>query len=79
MILAAVNGGAAGAGGDSGFAQDRDGVALLQGPLKGAQLAVELLEDVQLGDHQGVVALAEAMQVEHQSAEVAVGELARLS
>ena len=47
--------------------------------LERAQLGVDLAERVQLGEHERVVALAEAVQVEDEPAEVAVGELARLA
>jgi len=67
------------AGGDAGFTQDRERVALLQGALQRAQLGVELADRAQLGEHQRVVALAEPVKVEDQASEVAVGELARLA
>jgi hypothetical protein len=73
-----VDGGAAGAGGDARFAQNGDGHAFFQGVLQRAQLGVDVAEGVQLGQHQRVVALPEAMQVEDQPAEVPVGQLARL-
>jgi hypothetical protein len=64
---------------DAGLAQDRHRLALLERGLEHAQLAVDVAEGRELGDHQRVVALAEAMQVEDQPAQVAVGELARLA
>jgi hypothetical protein len=79
MVLAAVDGGAARACRDTGFAQDRHGLMLIEGGLQRAQLRVDLAERAQLGDHQSVVALPEAVQVEDQPAKVAVGELARLA
>ena len=47
--------------------------------LERAQLGVDAGERAQLGEHQRVVALSEAVQVEDEPAEVAVGELARLA
>ena len=78
-VLAAVDRRAARAGGDTGFAQDRDGLALGQRRLQRAQLGVDVPERVELGDHQSVVALAEAVQVEDEAAEVAIGELTCLA
>ena len=78
-VFAAVDRGAAGARGDAGLAQDGDWPALLQGAFERAQLGVDVAERGQLGEHEGVVALPEAVQVEDQAAEVAVGELARLA
>ena len=69
VVLAAVDRGAAGAGGDAGLAQDRHRLALCQGGLERAQLGVDVAERAQLGEHQRVVALAEAVQVEDQPAE----------
>jgi hypothetical protein len=76
MILAAVDGRAAGARRDARLAQDRHGLALLEGGFERAQLGVYLGERAELGDHERVVALPESMQVEHQPAEVPIGELA---
>ena len=78
-VFACVDGGAARTGGDAGLAQHGDRLALLQRAFERAQLAVDAIEHAQLGDHQWVVALAEAVQVEDQPAEVAVGELTGLA
>ena len=51
----------------------------MQHPFELAHLAVDLAQHRQLGEHQLVVALAKAMQVEHESAEIAIGELACLT
>ena len=48
-------------------------------PLESPQLAVDVAERVELVEHERVVALPEAVQVEDQSSEVAVGELAGLA
>jgi len=74
-VLAAVDRGASGAGGDAGLVQDRHGPTFFQGGLQRDQLGVDLAECVQLRHHQRVVALPEAVQGEDQAAEVAVGEL----
>jgi hypothetical protein len=78
-ILAAVDGRAAGACGDPRHAQDRYGLALSERGLERAKLAVDLTERAQLREHERVVSLAEAMQVEDQATEVAIGELAGLA
>ena len=79
VIVAAVDRGAARAGRDPGLAQDRDGLTLAEGRFQRAQLGVDLPKRVQLVEHQLIVALAEAMQVEDEPAEVAVGELPSLA
>ena len=79
MVLAAMNGGAAGARCDAGLTQHGHGLLLAECGLQRAQLRIDLAERAQLGDHQGVVALSEAVQVEDKPAEVAIGELARLA
>ncbi len=78
-IVAAMDRSAARTGRDAGLAHDRHRLALLQGGLERAQLTIDVAEGGELGDHQRVVAPAEAMQVEDQAAEVAVGQLARLA
>jgi hypothetical protein len=78
-VAAAVDRRAARAGGDAGLAHDRHRLTLSQGCLEYAQLGVDVAERGELGDHQRVVALAKAVQVEDQPAEVAVGKLARLA
>jgi hypothetical protein len=70
---------AAGTGGDAGLAQHGHRLTFLQGALERAQLGVDLRERVQLGEDQRVVACSEAMQVEDETAEIAVGQLARLA
>jgi hypothetical protein len=70
---------AAHAGGDARLAQDRHGVALAERGFERAHLDVDVFERAQLVEHQLVVALAEPVQVEDESAEVAVCELARLA
>jgi hypothetical protein len=52
---------------------------LLQGGFERAQLGIDATERGELGDHQRIVTLAEAVQVENQSAEVAIGKLASLA
>jgi hypothetical protein len=74
-----VNRRAARAGGDAGVAQDRYRLALGERGFERAQLGVDVSERAELGDHQRVVTLAEAVQVEDQPAEVAVGELTSLA
>src|SRR6185437_5962714 len=44
-----------------------------------AHLGVHLAQRGELGEHQRVVALPEAVQIEHEPAEVAISELARLA
>ena len=70
---------AARAGGDAGVAQDGHRLVLGERAFERAQLGVDLAERRELGEHERVVALAEAVEVEDQAAEVAVGELARLA
>jgi hypothetical protein len=70
---------AARTGGDAGVAQDRHRLALGERGFERAQLGVDVPERAELGDHQRVIALAEAVQVEDQPAEVAIGELASLA
>ena len=78
-VLAAVDRRAARAGGDAGVAQDGHRLVLGEGAFERAQLDVDLAERRELGEHERVVALAEAVEVVDQTAEVAVGELARLA
>jgi hypothetical protein len=78
-VFAAVDRGAARAGGDAGLAQDGDGATLAECAFQRPQLGVDMPDRGQLGEHQRVVALAEAMQVEHEPTEVSVGELTRLA
>jgi hypothetical protein len=52
--------------GDARLAQDGQRLAFSEGGLQRAQLAVDTAERAQLGAHERVVALAEAVQVEDQ-------------
>jgi hypothetical protein len=61
---------------DSHLAQHRQRSELAQRLFQRAQLRVDVPERRQLRQHHLIVALAEAVQVEHQSAEVAICELA---
>jgi predicted dinucleotide-utilizing enzyme len=79
VVVAAVERRAAWAGGDAGLVQDRHRLVLSQGALERPQLGVDVAERAQLGDHERVVALSEAVQIEDQPAEVAIGELTRLA
>jgi hypothetical protein len=79
VVLAAVERRAARARGDAGLVQDGHRLVLSQGALKRTQLSVDVAERAQLGDHERVVALSEAVQIEDQPAEVAIGELTRLA
>jgi len=74
-----VDRGAARARGDACLAQNGDRLALAERAFDRSQLAVDLRERGQLREYQRVVALPEAMQVEHQPAEVAIGELTCLA
>jgi hypothetical protein len=79
VVFAAVDRGAAGAGGYARFVQHRQRLMLLQSALELTQLRIDLGEGAQLGEHERVVALAEAVQIEDKAPEVAVGELAGLA
>jgi hypothetical protein len=70
---------AARAGSESSLAQDRHRLALAQGRFERTQLGVYVAQRAELAQHELVVSLVEAMQVEHEPAEVAVGELAYLA
>jgi hypothetical protein len=74
-----VDGGAAGTGGYAGLAQHRHRLALLQGALDAAQLRIDVAEGGQLREHEGIVSLAEAVQVEDEATEVSIGELSGLA
>lgn len=50
-----------------------------QAVFESAQLGVDLAQRRELGEHQRVVALAEAVQIEHEPTEIAIGKLARLA
>src|ERR1700722_747762 len=51
----------------------------MQAVFEAAQLRIELAQRRKLGEHQRVVALAEAVQIEYEPTEIAIGELARLA
>jgi hypothetical protein len=70
---------AARAGGDAGLPQHGHRLALLQKGFQRAQLGVDLSERAELGEHELVVSLAEAVQVEDEPAEITISELARLA
>jgi hypothetical protein len=74
-----VDRGAARARRDPGLPQDRHRVARAEGGFERAQLRVDLPDGAELGEHQGIVALAEAVEVEDEAAEVPVCQLARLA
>jgi hypothetical protein len=65
--------------GHARLAQHAHGLTLLQRPLERSQLGVYVGKCVELGLHHLVVSLAEAVQVEHQPAEVPVSQLPRNS
>jgi hypothetical protein len=78
-VVAAVYRRTAWTGGYSSLTQHRDAPLFLQGALQRPQLRVDVSECGELGDNQLVVALTEAMQIEDQATEVAVGQLACLA
>jgi hypothetical protein len=78
-VVAAVDRRAARARRHTRLAQDRHCSALGQGRFQSPQLAIDTSDRLELGEHQRVVASAESVQVEHEAAEVAVGQLARLA
>jgi len=63
--------------GDARLAQDRQRLALLERGFERAQLGVDLAQSAELGEHERVVSLSEAVQAEDQPAQVAICELAR--
>src|SRR5262249_12708907 len=78
-VIATVDSGAAWTRGNSHFAQHRHRPTVHEHRFQFAQLGVDLAQRRELGKHQWVIALAKAMQVESDPAEVAVGQLARLA
>jgi hypothetical protein len=74
-----VNRGTARARRDPDFAQHRHRPVVAQAVFKPAQLGVDLAQRRELGEHQRVVALAKAVQIEYEPTEIAVGKLARLA
>jgi hypothetical protein len=78
-VVAAVNRGAARAGGDPNFAQHCHRPTIVQAVFESAQFGVDLAQRRKLGENQRVVALAEAVQIEYEPTEIAVGELACLA
>lgn len=79
VVVAAVDRGASRTHRDTDLAEHRDPAALAQSPFERAQLGVEPTQCRELGEHELVVALAESVQVEHEAAEVAIGQLTRLA
>lgn len=78
-IFAGVDGGAASARRDARLPQHRHSSALAQRVFDRPQLGVDVAERRQLRHHERVVPLAEPMEVEDKSAQIAVGELPRLA
>lgn len=74
-----MNRGTAWACRDPNFTQHRHRPVIVQAVFESAQLGVDLTQRRKLGEHQRVVALTEAMQIEYESTEIAIGELARLA
>jgi hypothetical protein len=74
-VFAAVDRGAARAGGDARLAEDCHRASFSQSRLDRPQLPVDVAESAQLCEDQRVIALAEAVQVVDEAAEIAVGEL----
>jgi hypothetical protein len=72
-----VDGGTSRARDHTRLAQRGDASALLESPFQRAQLAVDRRERPELGQYERVVALREAVQLEDQTAQIPVGELAR--
>jgi hypothetical protein len=64
---------------DPNFTQHRHRPVVAQAVFEATQLGIELTQRRKLGEHQWVVALAKAVQIEHEPTEVAVGKLARLA
>jgi hypothetical protein len=74
-----MNRGAAWARRNPNFAQHCHWPVVAQTVFEPAQLSVDLAQRRKLGEHQWVVALAKAVQIEYESTEIAVGKLARLA
>jgi hypothetical protein len=72
VVIARVDRRAAQACEYAGFTQDGHGLAIVERVLDRTQLSIEFPESRQLGAQELVPAPAEAVQVEHQTAEVAV-------
>jgi hypothetical protein len=70
---------AAWAGGDAGVSQYRHRLMLGEGSFECTQLSVDVSKGAELGDNQRIIALAEAVQIENESTEIAVGKLASLA
>jgi hypothetical protein len=79
LVLAAVDRSAARTCGDAGLAQDRHRPPVGEHVFQSPDLPVDLPERGELCEHERVVALSEAVQVEDEAAEVSVGELSRLA
>src|SRR5207302_834437 len=78
-VFGAVDGCAARARRHASLAQHGDGPVLAERRFEASQLAVDAFDRRELGEHEWVVALAEAVEVEDEAAEVAVGQLASLA
>lgn len=78
-ILAAVNRRAARASGNAGVTQHGYRPMLAECSFERPQLGVDLPERSELAHYESIVALAEAVEVEDQTTEIAVGELAGLA
>jgi hypothetical protein len=78
-IFTRVDRGAARTRGDARLAQDGDGLARGERGFDRTQLGIDLREGGELREHERVVALPEAVEVEDETPEVAVGELPRLA
>jgi hypothetical protein len=74
-----VNRGTAWACRDPNFAQHRHRPVVTQAVFEPTQLGIDLAQRRKLGEHQRVVALAEAVQIEYEPPEIAIGELACLA
>jgi hypothetical protein len=74
-----VNCGTARARRDPDFTQHRHRSVVTQAAFESAQLGVDLAQCRKLGEHQWIVALAKAVQIEYEPTEIAVGKLARLA
>jgi hypothetical protein len=78
-VVAAVNRGTAWARRNPNFTQHRHRPVIVQAVFEPAQLGVDLTQRRKLGEHQRVVALAEAVQIEYEPTEITVGKLACLA
>lgn len=74
-VIAAMDRRASRTGGDARLTQHGDAAALPESALERAQFGVDAVQGRELGGDQGVVTLSEAVQIEDESAEIAVSEL----